>query len=611
MVGQRGHASTRDAHLVRGLSVLLALVPASTWAQSSTGAEVFDRACAACHTGEADSRAPGLDALRARTPQAVLDSLVTGAMRPQGARLSGADRRLVAEFVTGKVLEGDVTGAQRGQCTVAGPLIDPVGAPRWAGWSPSADNRRFQAAASAGLTAADLPRLTLKWAFGFPDASVAWAQPSVVGGRVFVGSQNGTVYALDARTGCSYWTYGAPGGVRTAAIVGPGDSPTSRVVYVGDTAANVHALDAATGAVRWTRRVDDHPAARVTGSPTLHEGRLYVGVSSYEEGLGADPHYPCCTFRGSLVALDAATGAVVWKTYLIPDAPAERGRSTAGVPLWGPSGSAVWSAPTVDVARRAIYVATGNAYSAPAAATSDAVVALDLATGRIRWVQQVTPNDVYVSNCRGANPNCPESVGPDHDFGSPPILARAGDKDVLVIGQKSGVAFAMDPDAAGAVLWEYRAGLGGVLGGIEWGAAADATRAYVAVSDLTAPQPGGLHAVDLLTGARLWFTPPPAPACAAGRGCSTAQSAAVTVIPGVVFSGSVDGSLRAYSAETGAVLWDIDTNQDYETVNGVPARGASMIGPGAVVVGGMVYVNSGYGAFGGRAGNVLLAFGLE
>jgi polyvinyl alcohol dehydrogenase (cytochrome) len=382
-------------------------------------------------------------------------------------------------------------------------------------------------------------------------------------------------------------------------------------VYFADTAANAYALDAETGRRLWVRRVDDHPAARITGSPTFFEGRLYVPVSSYEESQGADPQYACCTFRGSVSALDAESGAVEWKTYMIADAPRQRGTSATGVPLWGPSGAGIWSAPTIDEKRRALYVATGNAYSAPATSSSDAVVALDLATGAMRWTKQVTANDIYVSNCRGGNPNCPESVGPDHDFGSPPVLARAGARDMIVVAQKSGVAFAMDPEKKGDIIWQYRAGQGSTLGGIEWGAAADGERAYFAVSDILTPRPGGLHAVDLATGTRAWFTAPPSPTCGSGAGCNGAQSAAVTAIAGAVFSGSNDGSLRAYSTATGEVLWEFDSNRDFTTVNGVPGKGASMIGPGAVVAGSMVYVNSGYGAFGGRPGNVLLAFGLE
>jgi polyvinyl alcohol dehydrogenase (cytochrome) len=599
---------------LRAAAFALVIVVASTatgWAQGVDGAQLFQGRCANCHNGAADSRAPGLEALRSRTPQAIVESLMTGAMRVQGARMSGADRRAVAEFVTGKAMGGDVTGAGTGRCAAASPPQVSGAQAQWGGWSPTLTNTRFQSSDRAGLTAGDVRRLTLKWAFGFPDASVAWSQPTVAGGRVFVGSQNGTVYALDAKTGCIHWTFAAAAGVRTAVTVGPGPS-TRDVVYFGDTGASAYALDAETGRAVWVRKVEDHASSRITGSPVLYEGRLYVPVSSYEEAQGADPLYGCCTFRGSLVALDANDGAVVWKTYMIPDEPRPRGTSTAGVTLWGPAGAAIWSAPTVDGRRRVVYVATGNAYSAPASPSSDAVVAMDLDTGRIRWVRQTTPGDVYLSGCRPGNPNCPEANGPDLDFGSPPMLATgAGGRDILVIGQKSGVGFAMDPDRGGDVIWQYRAGRGGALGGIEWGSAVDGEHAYFAVSDITHPQPGGLHAVKLATGERAWLAAPPPLKCEAGRGCNGAQSAAVTAISGVVFSGSNDGALRAYSTTDGSVVWEFDTNREFPSVNAVPARGASMIGPGPAVAGGMVFVNSGYGAFGGRAGNVLLAFGVD
>lgn len=591
---------------VVAVAALVGLTAASAAAQPPDGSQIFQRSCASCHSGAADSRAPAPDALRARTPQAVIESLMTGAMRPQGSRLSGPERRAVAEFVTGKAIGGDVTGAVTGRCSGPQGARTAANREQWGGWSPSTNNTRFQPADQAGLSAADVPRLTLKWAFGFPDASVAWGHPTVAAGRVFVGSQNGTVYALDAASGCIHWTFSASGGVRTAIVVG------DDAVFFGDTAANAYALDARTGRRVWVMKVDDHPLARVTGSPTLHEGRLYVPVSSYEEAQGADPQYGCCTFRGSVVALDAASGRVRWKTYLIPQEPQRRGTSSAGVALWGPAGSAVWSAPTVDRARGRLYVATGNMYSAPAQPSSNAVVALDLETGGVRWTRQATPNDVYLTGCRAGNANCPETNGPDVDFGSAPMLARtAAGRDLIVIGQKSGIGYALDPDREGAIVWQYRAGQGGALGGIEWGAAVDAEHAYFAVSDITSPQPGGLHAVALATGERAWLAAPQPPACGSGRGCNAAQSSAVTAIPGVVLSASNDGALRAYSTRGGAILWQYDTNRDFQTVNGVPGKGASIQGPGPAVVGGMIFVNSGYGAFGGRPGNVLLAFGLE
>ena len=595
-----------NGRLIALLTAPLAVAASVTLmqAQGSTGEQVFKDRCASCHTGAAESRAPAPEALRSRSPQAIVESLVNGAMRAQGSRLTGAERRALAEFLTGRSVDGDVSGASSGRCTTSS-TSGRVSNAAWRGWSPAADNTRFQPSADAGLAAMAIPKLTLRWAFGFPDASSAWAQPSVAGARVYVGSQNGTVYALDAASGCIRWTFAAAGGVRTSITI------ADNVVYFGDTAANVYAVDANTGARRWVRAVESHPLARITGSITLHDGRLYAGTSSYEESQGADPQYACCTFRGSVTALDAATGAVLWKTSMIPGESRQRGTSTAGIPLWGPAGAAIWSAPTIDARRSLLYVATGNMYSGPAQPMANAVVALELKTGAVRWSKQMTAGDIYVSNCRAGNPNCPETNGPDVDFGSPPMLVRTtAGRDLIVIGQKSGVGFALDPEKMGEVVWEYRAGRGGVLGGIEWGSAVDGERAYFAVSDILLPQPGGLHAVTLATGQRAWLAPPRPPACGTGRGCNAAQSAAVTVIPGAVFSGSNDGALRVYSTTDGAILWEFDTNREFTTVNGVAGRGASMIGPGPVVAGGMVFVSSGYGAFGGRPGNVLLAFGV-
>ena len=482
------------------------------------------------------------------------------------------------------------------------------GGPQWNGWGAGVANTRFQPAEHARLEAADVPRLQLKWAFGYARSTAAQTQPAVVGGRLFVASERGVVYALDAKTGCTHWTYEAQSGVRSAMTVGR-LADGRHALFFGDFGANVYALDPATGAELWQRDVEDHAGARITGAPVFHEGRLFVPVSSLEELLAADPRYPCCTFRGSIVALDATTGDVAWKSYTIPEAPSPRGRNPDGAVLMGPSGAAVWSAPTVDAGRRLVYAATGNAYTAPAAGTSDAIVAFDLDTGALRWTNQLTPDDAFILNCEGDNPNCPEDDGPDFDFGSSPVLVTMTDgRDLLVIGQKSGVGYGLDPDRDGAIVWQYRVGAGSALGGIEWGFAVDGEKAYFANSDYLTPEPGGLAAVRLRTGELVWYAEPHAPVC---EGCSPALLAAVTAIPGVVFSGAYDGSFRAYSTEDGSLLWEHDTNGNYDTVNGVPARGGSLNGPGPVVVDGMVYVNSGYAAFGGRPGNVLLAFGLD
>jgi polyvinyl alcohol dehydrogenase (cytochrome) len=578
------------------------------------GETLYRTKCASCHDRPApDSRAQTREALKDRSPEAIVDALTGGAMRYQGLSLGGAERRAIAEFLTGRSVGGDITGAASGRCTSPPPLADITTGPRWNGWGPTLQNTHFQSSAQAGLSAEQVPRLALKWAFGFPDTTSAWAQPAIVGGRLFVGSQNGTVYALDPRTGCVIWTFGAQGGVRASISVGPwhaeARSAKAAAAYFSDQKGFAYALDADTGALLWSRKVDNHPLIRLTGSPALYDGTLFVPTSSYEEA-GKPPDYVCCTFRGSILALDAQTGDVVWRTYTISEPATLLGTRADGHESWGPAGGAIWTAPTIDAKRGVLYVGVGNTYAGLATApAANAVAAMDLKTGKLLWAKQVAAPDIF--GCRVGESNCGERPGPDFDFGSSPALTTLpGGRDVIVIGNKSGIGYAMDPDKQGEILWEYRAGKGSALGGIEWGAAVDDTQAYFPVADGNSPSPGGLHAVKLTTGERVWFTPPPAPVCGRpGRGCNGAQSAAITAIPGVVFSPSNDGAIRAFSAKDGAIVWEFDTNREFQTVNGVKAKGGSMNGPAPVAAGGMLYVNSGYGAFGSRVGNVLLAFG--
>jgi polyvinyl alcohol dehydrogenase (cytochrome) len=400
-------------------AALLAAVVLTASAQAPDGAAIFARDCASCHDGAAGSRAPAPDILRQRSPEAILSALTAGGMRPQGGRLSGAERRAVAEYLSGRAPGGDITGAITGRCTASPPLVVSEASLAWAGWSPSLANTRFQPASQAGLTVDQVPRLSLKWAFGFPDATSAWSQPTVAGGRLFVGSQNGTVYSLDAKSGCVLWTFTARSGVRTALTFGPHSDAARYAVYFGDTGSNVYALDASTGRELWSRAMDTHPLARITGSVTLYQGRLFVPVSSIEETAAGQQGYQCCTFRGSLNALDARTGAVIWRTFTVPE-PQVAGKNAAGVTLWGPSGVGIWSAPTVDVKRNLIYAATGNTYSLPAQPDADAIVAFDPAGGAIKWIRQFTAQDVF--GCRAGSANCGEKAGPDFDIGTPAML---------------------------------------------------------------------------------------------------------------------------------------------------------------------------------------------
>jgi polyvinyl alcohol dehydrogenase (cytochrome) len=581
------------------------------------GATLYKRDCAICHDASATSRAPSPEALHERSPEAIVEAL-NGVMRIPGSRLNALERRALAEYLTGKKMGGDVSGAMTGRCPAQPAFRDPSSGPAWNGWSPDLTNTVFQSTKQAGLTADDVPRLKLKWAFGFPDSNSAWGGITVVSGRLFTGGQNGTVYSLDAKTGCIYWTFSAVGGVRTPITIAPREGGRY-TAYFGDNSAFAYAVDAFTGEKLWSRKLEEHPVARITGQPRFYEGKLYVPMASYEETMGTSTNYECCTFRGSLTALDPKTGAVIWKTYTIPEEPKPRVKNKAGGQFWGPGGAAVWSSPTIDAKRGAIYVSTGNCYSGPFQPTCDAVLALDIKTGKVLWSMQPVsePQDVSIAGCgpRGQSPYCPDGEaedGPDFDFGNPPILTKLPNgKDAIVIGQKSGLGFAMDPDDKGKVLWQYRAGEGSANGGMEWGSAVDSEHVYFPVADNYRPKPGGLHAVNLATGERAWFTPAPPPKCTGGRTCNGAQAAAITVIPGVVFSGSNDGAMRAFSTKDGSLIWEYDTNHDFQTVNGVPGKGASIVGAPPTVLDGMVYINSGYGTHGGRPGNVMLAFAVD
>jgi polyvinyl alcohol dehydrogenase (cytochrome) len=525
-------------------------------------------------------------------------------------RVAGAERAMTQSAAS----------AGASQCASA-PLGNPLQGPRWNGWGVDAANTRYQPDVAAKLSAVDVPRLALKWAVGFEDRAFVSSQPTVVGGRIYVGTGPGGVRSLDAATGCEYWRFPAHAIVRTAVSVGaiPGTDPVRYAAYFGDLQTNVYAVDAGTGGHLWTRRVDVHPAARITGAPTLFEGRLYVPVSSLEEAMASRDDYECCSFRGQVVALDAATGDEIWRTYAIEEAPRPVGTNAAGATRWAPAGAAIWGAPTIDATRGVLYVGTGDAYTQPAADTTDAVMALDLETGRKVWVNQLTENDAWLTGCDGTArraANCPDPLGPDHDFGQSPVLRQLPDgRAILAIGQKSGVGWGLDPDRQGAVVWQVRVGQGSISGGIQFGSAADERHVYFANSDapLGPEVAGGLAAVSLETGELAWLVRPPKVPCETPRDrrCIQGQSAAVTAIPGVVFSGATNGIMRAYATADGRILWEHNTAQAYRTVNGVEARGGGIDGAGPTVVDGAVYFYSGYAVTrGGEAGNVLLAFAV-
>jgi polyvinyl alcohol dehydrogenase (cytochrome) len=604
---------------------LLALLTSTLWAQD--GAAIYKERCASCHDTPTP-HVPSLSTIKGMSGEAIYLALTRGVMKTQADGLSSAQIFGLLGYIapTGgaRAAAPEVTPT----CGAQPAFLASAGTPEWNGWSTKITNSRFQDTASAGLTTADLGRLKLKWAFNLGDVSEARSQPAVIGRYVFIGSTTGTLYALDADAGCTFWGFRAASGIRGGAAIG--DAAGTPAVFFSDSAANVYALNAQTGKLIWKVRPVDHFASLATATPRYHNGVLYQAFSSFEEAVSGDPKYQCCTFRGSVVALNAANGDTLWQTFTIPDPAAPTRTSPADTQQYGPSGAAVWATPTIDEQMNALYVATGDNYSDPPTKTSDAVLAMNLKTGKLLWSAQLTSNDAFNDACSIPIPgNCPATHGSDSDFGQPPILLTlGGGKRALVIAQKSGMAYGLDPDAKGKMLWQTRVGKGGALGGSQWGSASDGARVYVAISDLAlsaVPDPkstrgyrllldphkgGGLYALESRTGKIVWGAS--AMPCDASRtGCSPAQSAAVTAIPGVVFSGSVDGHLRAYSASTGRLLWDTDTARDFSAVNGKPGHGGSIDAAGPAVVNGMIFVNSGYGQWGGMSGNVLLAFSVR
>jgi polyvinyl alcohol dehydrogenase (cytochrome) len=439
----------------------------------------------------------------------------------------------------------------------------------------------------------------------------------VVGGRVYIADAEGDVFALDAQSGCIHWTIAVEAGVRSAITIGPHGSGGGLAAYFGDQSANVYAVDAESGKLLWKVKVDDYFLAAITGAPQLYEGRLFVPVSSREESQVGNPKYPCCAFRGSVVALDAATGKQIWKTYTIAQEAKPEQKNSVGTQLVGPSGAAVWDAPTLDVKRNVLYVGTGNNFSPPATNLSDSIVALDMKTGKIKWSRQQTENDIWNGSCRRPDREpavCPDADSPDFDFGSTSTLVELpGGRQMLIAGNKSGIVWALDPDNRGQIIWQQQVGKGSSGGGVLWGIAADSERVYVPNGFFDPKSPdsaGGMAAIGLTDGHAIWSTPNPP--CGDRKPCKQSHPAAVTAIPGVVFSGTMDGWLRAYAAQDGKVLWEYNTARDFPTVNGVNANGGSMSNAGPTVVGGMLFVNSGYSHHGGiLPGNALLAFSPE
>jgi polyvinyl alcohol dehydrogenase (cytochrome) len=593
---------------------MLATLAAMPCAAAVSGEAIYQKRCAACHDTGSD-RAPAREALKQLSVSRILRTLDFGVMINIAYVLNREEREAVANYLG--VQRTDVPVPPQAYCKDRTVNIGGSPSPIWNGWGPDLSNARYTTA--SGLSLNQVGKLKLKWAYAFDGDVTAFGAPTVLGGTLFVGSAGGAVQALSTDSGCVRWVYQASGPVRSAMVAVPNGK--THVLVFTDLTGWAYGLEAETGRLIWKKKPEEHESTRLTGTAAVQDGLVFIPAASWEETRSSNPDYPCCTFRGSVTALRAKDGTVVWKTYTIREKPHAIEKGPGSVGTFGPSGAGIWGSPTLDAKRGLLYVTTGDNYSTPTTDMSDSILALKVKTGRIVWARQITAGDVFTGYCTAAG--CP---GPDYDFGSSVIIEKQPDgQEVLLAGQKSGVVYALDPDRKGAILWQTRVGKGGTGGGVQWGMASDGQKVYAAVSDMVRKAPpgtiiqvglppdpavgGGLTALRVSTGERVWYAAP-AP-CGSKPLCSPAQPGAVTAIPGAVFSGSDDGHLRAFATEDGRVLWDFDTARDYQTANGIKGKGGALDGAGPVIVGGMLFVNSGYARSGGMPGNVLLAFAPE
>lgn len=577
------------------------------------GGLLFDNRCAGCHSGLME-KAPGFESLKLQSKEDLLATLQTGVMRFQAASSSKEEQELIVDFITAN--QAEISETTAGQCEEG--TIDLAMTPNSVSdWGMGLENLRFSD--NQEINTQNVADLKLSWAFAFPYASRARSQPTILGNTLFTASQHGVVYALDRATGCIRWTFQADYEIRSAITIGYNEKNQANRLYFSDFKAQIYALDLKTRKLAWKIKADEHPAATITGSLSLYKDRLIVPISSLEIVSAIDTSYECCTFQGAVMAINAKDGQEIWKTRTISDAPKPSGKNKMGVTILAPSGAPVWSRPTIDAKRQLIYVGTGENYTRPTSNTSDAIIAMSLATGEIQWVQQCFPKDAWNGACSIPNhPNCPDNTGPDADFGAPPMLVTSAGKDLIIAGQKSGDVYALDPDKNGAIVWQKVVGRGGIMGGVHFGMATDKSTLYVPINDQgsyqlhedKAPSPG-IHAFDVWTGEERWATIEKNRCGDEKWSCGPGITGPITANSSLVFAGALDGVLKAYDAKTGKELWAYDTQRDFEAVNGVPAYGGSIDSDGPILVDKQLFINSGYAKFNEKAGNVLLAFEVQ
>jgi polyvinyl alcohol dehydrogenase (cytochrome) len=485
-------------------------------------------------------------------------------------------------------------------------------------WGIDHRNTRYQPASS--LNAENAANLELKWAYGLAHETPR-SFPLVTKDTIFIGDSNHGLLALERETGCERWVY-EHDGLITSAII-PGNIRRAKakdqpILVFADRFSGVYAVDAQTGQLVWHSTLQDHLVPLYSGTPLVTNDTVFVPISSLEVGLAVNPFYGCCTTSGGMAAFDINTGEKKWYLPTIEEAAKVRGSHFGFVDEWGPSGAPVWGAPTYDSKRNWLFFGTGQNYSHPTTDTSDAIFAVDAASGEVQWVKQFTANDAFNAACTVSlnHPNCAQPTGPDVDFGAPTLLAHTPDgKDILLAGQKSGDVHAMNPDT-GELLWSRKLGRGGIIGGVHWGLAVNESTGtvFVPINDRSAmnyPSPGtptpGLYALDIESGEPLWqFS---RNSRCDDEQCMYGLSSAITATNDIVITASMDGYLEVINAADGKLLWSHDSWKTYESVNGVTVKGGSFDTHGPMIADDQVMVSSGYRYISNqRGGNAFLVF---
>lgn len=490
------------------------------------------------------------------------------------------------------------------------------------GWGIEKTNTRFQNQAKTSLSAANVSQLKLKWVYGFSTHQPR-SFPLVTEDTLFI-ADGENLLALDRETGCVRWQYSGKGDIGTAIVHRIIEDQVN--LYFSDRMNGVIAVNALDGQQLWHETPGDNPIPMYSGTPLVDGESIYVPLSSMEIALVMNPLYGCCTTSGGMASLNSETGEFNWYIRSVPELPHKTGSHFLFVEEYGPSGAPVWGTPTLDKKRSTLYFGTGQNYSRPASDTSDSIFAVNTKDGSTRWIHQFTKGDAYNMACNLGEDhvNCPRPMGPDVDFGAPPILATMKNGEgILIAGQKSGDVHAMNP-ATGELIWQTMGiGRGGALGGIHWGMAVNPDREllFVPISDVfTGPLTGegdgqpGLFALDLNNGAIRWQQvrkPRHDELACAGRNCAAGLSAAITATSDLVFTSSLDGFIEALDASDGAVLWSFDTWRDFSAVNNILTNGGSFDSHGPMVADDLLIISSGYGTFGQKGGNALLVFQLQ